>query len=67
LEYPTYVDIRIKAAEAEVHSPPITKETILLRLGPMLVQTYNCIQSTIVVKERKNEDYIFHPKMRLSC
>lgn len=55
--------------EAEVHLPPITKETVLLRLAPMQVQTYNIIQSTIVVNavdsERKDEDYIFHPNVRL--
>lgn len=57
--------------EAEVHIPPMTKETVLLRLEPMQVRTYNFIQSTIVVNavdsERGDEDYIFHPNVRISA
>ena len=56
--------------EAEVHLPPLTKEIVLLPLEPMQLRTYNLIQSTIVTNavdsERRDEDYIFHPKVRLA-
>lgn len=57
----------IEVVDSEVCLPPMTKETVLLRLEPMQAQTYNFIQSTIAVNavdsERVDQDYIFHPKV----
>ena len=56
--------------EQDVRLPFLDHETILLDMDHYAVKTYNLIQATIAVNaidsERKDQDYLFHPRVSSS-
>ncbi|KAH6894963.1 SNF2 family N-terminal domain-containing protein [Coprinopsis sp. MPI-PUGE-AT-0042] len=56
---------RVEDVEAEIVLPPLTHESVLLELDPLLAISYNALQAVIAINavdsERKDQDYLFHP------